>query len=90
MGPFLTFSSPVVGLGAGGILLGDGQIVNLSIFTPGLFISFNGFQGGVFPGPFSFPYAFPPGSGAFSGQMVLLDSSTSSGVRLSAPFRIEP
>ena len=87
---FLTFPEPVTALGAGGLLLPDGQIVNIDILSPGLFIFFNGFGGGGFPGPFSVPYALPPGSGAFSGQMVLLDSTTSTGVRLSAPIRIEP
>ncbi len=86
----LTLPDPVVALGAGGALLLDGQIINLNLGSPGLIFVFNVFAGGNFPGPFSTPYSVPPGSTPFSGQLVLIDPSSPTSLRLSAPIRIEP
>jgi hypothetical protein len=86
----LTFSDPIVPLGGGATLLPDGQIVNLAFTSPGFFLLNGGFLGGPLPGPIDLPYAFPVGSPAFSGQLLIADPAALFGVRLSAPARVEP
>lgn len=85
-----TLPDPVVALGAGAVQFGDLQIVNVDVFSPNFVFLFGVFAAGNFPGPFTYAYAFPPGSPPFSMQMVLLDSGAPLGFRLSAPARIVP
>jgi hypothetical protein len=86
----ITIPDPLLPVGGGGFALLDGQVVNLNLASSGFLFLFGGFAVGGFPGSFSFPYSLPPGSPAISSQLVLFDATSPTGLRLSAPARIEP
>lgn len=86
----VTMPQAPVAVGAGGIVLTDGQIVNLDITAPSLFLVNGGFNGLPLFGSLSVPYSLPPGSAPFSAQLVVLDGAQLFGFALSQPVRIVP
>jgi hypothetical protein len=86
----ITVSQPPVPLFAGGFRLPDGQILNLDLTSPGLQL----LNGGTFTVPFlgnvTLPYAVMSPGGLVSGQMLITDPATPTGVRLSNPAVLAP
>jgi hypothetical protein len=79
-------TAPLLAASAGGLVLGDGQILNMDLTDPNLLLLWNAFASPPFLNlsiPFSFPSAV-----SLSAQLAVLDSTATSGVRLSAPIRV--
>lgn len=79
-------SAPLVPAGQGGIVLSDGQILNVDITDPALLLLWSFFQSPPFQG-FTGSISSPVPV-ALSAQLALVDGSTPSGLRLSQPVRI--